>query len=128
MALDFRMIAIACPVRAVEFFRGSEQDVEGERGGTKQQGPPSPPDGDLVFDPPFVDRFDNQQIDIAVTSGLAIGIRAEEDDLLRMKLIDQNAQIGKELSGDLMHGMTRVTNHILANLRADDGRLVHTED
>lgn len=125
MAFDFGMVANVRPTRTVEFFRSGEKNVKGEWGRAKQKGPPSAANGDFVFDPSLPDGFYKQQIDIAVAGRLAIGVRTEEDDLLRMKLLDQNVQIGKELIGDLMHGMMRVSNHVLANLMANDGWLAH---
>ena len=73
-----------------------------------------------------VNGFHHQQIHVAVRGRYAVGIGAEEYDLLGVELLNEHSQVGQQLVGDFMHRVARVAQHILADLRAEGRGAVHS--
>lgn len=113
------MVGAVAPGRAVELLRGGKEEVERKSGTGAQERPPSPADGHFVPDAPEADRHDDEQVDIAVGAGAAVGVGAEEDDLERSELVDEHPQVWKQVVGDSAHWIARVAEHLLADARVD---------
>ncbi len=64
-----------------------------------------------------LDRLDNEQVYVAVGSGLAVGVGTEKDDFFGLELFDEHLEVRAQLIGDLVDRITRVSEHVLADVR-----------
>ena len=65
----------------------------------------------------MLDGFYHQQVDITIRRGFTVGIRTKEDDLLRLKFLDEDVKVGKQLIGNPVDRITGVPEHVHANPR-----------
>jgi len=97
-------------------FGLGEKEVKGKRAPLSQDRPPCGAHGDFILYPTLLDRFDHQQVHVAVLVRVPVGIRSEENHLLGVELLHKNLQIRQEAVGDPVDRVSRVPENVFPDL------------